>query len=125
MAFVRQLREATRSRLLEIPAGTIEPGEEPLVTARRSCTRSAGSPAGRGAGSAGSGRHPASLANTWTSSSRRRWSAGLISRSRTRNSSSVRWPAADVTALLPQIEDAKTLAGLLLYLTSRATSGAR
>ena len=37
----------------------------------------------------------------------------------------MRWPAADVTAMLPQIEDAKTLAGLLLYLTSRATSGAR
>lgn len=35
IAFVRQPREATRSHLLEIPAGTCEPGEEPLATARR------------------------------------------------------------------------------------------
>ena len=35
VAFVRQLREATRSHLLEIPAGTCEPGEEPLGTAKR------------------------------------------------------------------------------------------
>jgi len=35
VAFVRQPREATRSRLLELPAGTAEPGEEPLATAQR------------------------------------------------------------------------------------------
>ena len=35
VALVRQLREATRKRLLELPAGTAEPGEEPLATAQR------------------------------------------------------------------------------------------
>ena len=35
VALVRQLREATRMYLLELPAGTAEPGEEPLETARR------------------------------------------------------------------------------------------
>ena len=35
VALVRQLREATRKRLLELPAGTAEPGEEPLETAQR------------------------------------------------------------------------------------------
>ena len=35
LALVRQLREATRRYLLELPAGTAEPGEEPLETARR------------------------------------------------------------------------------------------
>ena len=35
LTLVRQLREATRKRLLELPAGTAEPGEEPLETARR------------------------------------------------------------------------------------------
>jgi ADP-ribose pyrophosphatase len=33
VALVRQLREATREYLLELPAGTAEPGEEPLETA--------------------------------------------------------------------------------------------
>jgi len=35
VTLVRQLREATRKRLLELPAGTAEPGEEPLETAKR------------------------------------------------------------------------------------------
>jgi ADP-ribose pyrophosphatase len=35
VTLVRQLREATRKRLLEIPAGTAEPGEQPLETAKR------------------------------------------------------------------------------------------
>ena len=35
VTLVRQLREPARKRLLELPAGTAEPGEEPLETARR------------------------------------------------------------------------------------------
>ena len=35
VTLVRQLREATRKHLLEIPAGTTEPGERPLETAKR------------------------------------------------------------------------------------------
>ena len=42
VALVRQLREATRERLLELPAGTAEPGEAPLETAKRELGRSAG-----------------------------------------------------------------------------------
>lgn len=35
LALVRQWRHATGEALLEIPAGTLEPGEGPLATARR------------------------------------------------------------------------------------------
>lgn len=35
LAVVRQWRHAAGAALLEIPAGTMEPGEEPMVTARR------------------------------------------------------------------------------------------
>ncbi len=35
VALVRQWRHATGRALLEVPAGTREPGEEPLVTAKR------------------------------------------------------------------------------------------
>jgi ADP-ribose pyrophosphatase len=35
VAMVRQWRHAAAQTLLEIPAGTLDPGEEPLVTARR------------------------------------------------------------------------------------------
>src|SRR3954469_10743048 len=35
VTLVRQLREAARKHLLELPAGTIDEGEEPLATAQR------------------------------------------------------------------------------------------
>src|SRR4029078_6294833 len=35
VALVRQLREATRTRLVELPAGKCDEGEEPLSTAQR------------------------------------------------------------------------------------------
>lgn len=42
LAMVRQWRQAAESELLEIPAGTREPGEEPLVTARRELAEECG-----------------------------------------------------------------------------------
>lgn len=35
VVLVRQFREAARKKLLELPAGVIDEGEEPLETARR------------------------------------------------------------------------------------------
>src|SRR6478609_9360449 len=35
VALVRQLREPARKELVELPAGTLEEGEEPLATAKR------------------------------------------------------------------------------------------
>src|SRR5581483_1939803 len=42
VALVRQLREATRRVLLELPAGTLEPGEDPLETAKRELAEETG-----------------------------------------------------------------------------------
>ena len=42
LAMVRQWRHATRQVLLEIPAGTLEPDEPPLQTARRELAEEAG-----------------------------------------------------------------------------------
>lgn len=42
LAVVRQWRHATGEALLEIPAGTLEPDEEPLATARRELAEEAG-----------------------------------------------------------------------------------
>jgi ADP-ribose pyrophosphatase len=46
LAMVRQWRHATGAALLEIPAGTLEPGEEPLATARRELAEEIGRAAG-------------------------------------------------------------------------------
>jgi len=63
VALVRQLREPARKRLLELPAGTLEEGEEPLAGAQRELE--------------------------------------------------------EIPQHLPELEDAKTLVGLLLFLRTR------
>lgn len=42
LALVRQWRHAAAAELLEIPAGTVEPGESPLVTAQRELAEECG-----------------------------------------------------------------------------------
>lgn len=42
LALVRQWRHAAGGALLEIPAGTLDPGEEPLATARRELAEECG-----------------------------------------------------------------------------------
>ncbi len=44
---VRQFRQAVAAELLEIPAGTLEPGETPLACARRELAEEVGRAAGR------------------------------------------------------------------------------
>jgi ADP-ribose pyrophosphatase len=116
VTLVRQLREATRKRLLELPAGTAEPGEEPLATARRELKEECGL----------SGGEWRELAAFWTTPGfcRERmhlFAAEGVERGEPAPAEDeelevVRWPVAEVRELLHEIEDAKTLAGLLLYL---------
>jgi ADP-ribose diphosphatase len=118
LALVRQLREATRKRLLELPAGTAEPGEEPLQTAQRELQEECGLTGGEWR----------ELAAFWTTPGfcRERMHVfaaegverGEASPAPDEDLEVVRWPVAEVRQRLDEIEDAKTLAGLLLYLGS-------
>jgi ADP-ribose pyrophosphatase len=122
MAFVRQLREATRGPLLEIPAGTREQGEEPLATARRELREECGLTGGEWT----------RLGGFWTTPGfSREYMHVFLAEGVERGEAApegdedlelVRRPAGDAAALMEEIEDAKTLASLLLYLTSRATT---
>ena len=125
IAFVRQLREATRSWLLEIPAGTREPGEDPLTTAKRELREECGLTGGEWS----------ELGAFWTTPGfSREYMHVFLAEGVERGEAApeadeeleiVRRPAVDGAALTEGIEDAKTLAGLFLYLTSRATRDAR
>jgi ADP-ribose pyrophosphatase len=118
VALVRQLREATRKRLLELPAGTAEPGEEPLETAKRELQEECGLTGGEWR----------ELAAFWTTPGfcRERMHVfaaegverGEASPAEDEDLELVRWPVAEIGQRLPAIEDAKTLAGLLLYLSA-------
>jgi ADP-ribose pyrophosphatase len=116
VTLVRQLREPARRRLLELPAGTAEAGEEPLATARRELQEECGL-------TGGAWRE---LAAFWTTPGfcRERMHLfaaegvvqGEASPAEDEELEVVRWPVAEIAARLGEIEDAKTLAGLLLFL---------
>jgi ADP-ribose pyrophosphatase len=118
VTLVRQLREATRERLLELPAGTAEPGEVPLETARRELHEECGLTGGEWR----------ELAAFWTTPgfSRERmhlFAAEGVARGEPAPEEDeelelVRWRVTEIRDRLPEIEDAKTLAGLLLYLAT-------
>jgi ADP-ribose pyrophosphatase len=116
VTLVRQLREPARKRLLELPAGTAEPGEAPLETARRELQEECGLTGGEWC----------ELAAFWTTPGfcRERMHVfaaegverGEASPAADEELELVRWPLAEVGERLPEIEDAKSIAGLLLYL---------
>ena len=118
VTLVRQLREATRKYLLELPAGTAEPGEEPLETAKRELQEECGLTGGEWR----------ELAAFWTTPGfcRERMHVfaaegvehGKASPADDEDLELVRWPVAEIGQRLYEIEDAKTLAGLLLYLAT-------
>ncbi len=118
VALVRQLREATRERLLELPAGTAEPGEAPLETAKRELREECGLTGGEWR----------ELAAFWTTPGFCRERMHLFAAEGvTRGESApeedeelelVRWRVTEIRERLHEIEDAKTLAGLLLYLAT-------
>jgi ADP-ribose pyrophosphatase len=118
LAFVRQPREATRGRLLEIPAGTREPGEEPLATARRELQEECGLTGGEWT----------RLGGFWTTPGFTREYMDVFLADGVEHGESAPEADEDIElVLMPlsaigEIEDAKSLAALYLYLTSRATT---
>jgi ADP-ribose diphosphatase len=116
VTLVRQLREPARRCLLELPAGTAEPGEEPLETARRELQEECGLTGGEWR----------ELAAFWTTPGfcRERMhlfaaegvERGEASPAADEDLELVRWPVTEAAVRLREIEDAKTLVGLLLYL---------
>lgn len=121
VTLVRQLREATRKHLLELPAGTAEEGEKPLETARRELQEECGLTGGVWR----------ELAAFWTTPGFCRERMHLFAAEGVAHGDPspdadedlelVRWPVAEIEERLPEIEDAKTMTGLLLYLRTLAT----
>jgi ADP-ribose pyrophosphatase len=119
VVFVRQRRVAINGTLLELPAGLIDEGEEPLWSAQRELREETGLHGGNWR----------ELASFWTS-------PGFVNERVTvfvadgvaegepepdegEELEVVRWTLSEVEARMYELEDATTLIGLLLYLRER------
>ncbi len=119
VTLVRQLREATGGELLELPAGTLEPGESPLRTARRELAEETGLTGGEWREAASFWTTPGFCRERMTVFFAEGVEAGEASPDEDESFELVRWPVDEIAGRLGEIEDAKSLAGLLLYLRER------
>jgi ADP-ribose pyrophosphatase len=124
VTLVRQLREATRGELVELPAGTCKPGESALETARRELAEETGLRGGEWRQAAAFWTTPGFTRERMTLFFVEGVKAGDAAPDDDESFELVRWPISEIGARLDEIEDAKTLAGLLLYLRDRSGSAA-
>jgi ADP-ribose pyrophosphatase len=116
VTLVRQRREAARKELVELPAGTLEEGESPLESARRELEEETGL-------TGGDWRELTSFFTTpgFCRERMHLFFARDLERGEARPEADeafelVRWRVEEIDQHLDEIEDAKTLVGLLLYL---------
>jgi ADP-ribose pyrophosphatase len=117
---VRQLHEAAQRQLVELPAGARDPGEEPLAAAKRELREECGLTGGEWR----------ELGAFWTTPGFCREymhlyvaegvKTGVADPDEDEEIEIVHWHVDELAAKLGEIEDAKTLAGLLLFLHLRS-----
>ena len=116
ITLVRQRREAARQNLLELPAGTLEEGEQPLESAKRELEEETGLTGGTWRKLGGFWTTPGFCREYMHLFAAEDVEPGEAKPEADEELEIVRWNVRDIPSRLDEIEDAKTLAGLLLYL---------
>jgi ADP-ribose pyrophosphatase len=120
VTLVRQRREAVRKELLELPAGTVEAGEEPLETARRELAEETGLSGGEWRAVQAFYTTPGFCREEMHLFFAEQVERGEATPADDESLELVRWPVGELAEHLHELEDAKTLAGLLLYLRANS-----
>jgi ADP-ribose pyrophosphatase len=121
VVLVRQLREAARGELLELPAGGLEPGEEPAATARRELREETGLHGGRWRELAAFYTTPGFCRERMHLFLAEGVEEGEPEPAADEGLEVVRVPVEELERRLSELEDAKTIAGVLLFLRGRAS----
>ena len=116
VTLVRQDRAGAGGPLLELPAGNVEEGEPPVESAKRELAEETGLHGGTWTEVASFFSTPGYCDERIHLFLARGLEPGEASPEGTEDIELVRVPLAEAAALLPEIEDAKTLAGLLIML---------
>lgn len=117
---VRQPREAVERRVLEIPAGKLEPGEDPLDCARRELTEEVGVRAEHWESLGRILMAPAILTEVIHLFVATDLSPASAPGDPDEDIEIVRRPLTDLDALLEELEDAKSIVGLARYAGRRS-----
>jgi ADP-ribose pyrophosphatase len=113
------LREPARKRLLELPAGTLEEGEQPLESAKRELAEEVGLHGGRWRELGAFFTTPGFCNERMHVFLAEDVEHGEASPEEDEDVEVVRWRIDEIEHHLPELEDAKTITGLLLYLRTR------
>jgi ADP-ribose pyrophosphatase len=116
VTLVRQSREPARKKLVELPAGTLEEGEAPLDSARRELDEETGLTGGDWREAASFFTTPGFCRERMHLFFAENLDRGEPTPAEEEDIELVRWPVDELERHLGEIEDAKTLVGLLLYL---------
>jgi len=115
VVLVQQYREPARKQLLELPAGVREEGEQPLETAQRELREECGLHGGEWREVAGAWTTPGFVREHLTLFIATGLEEGAADPDDGEDVQIVRRPVSEIPQLLGEIDDLKTLAGLLLY----------
>jgi ADP-ribose pyrophosphatase len=113
---VRQRREAVRKELLELPAGLVEQGEDPLDAAKRELREECGLRGGTWRELGAFYTSPGFTDERIVVFGAEGLEQGEPDPDEGENVSVVHWRTDEIAKRLGELEDAKTIAGLLLYL---------
>jgi ADP-ribose pyrophosphatase len=115
LVLVEQYREPARKKLLELPAGVREAGEEPLETAQRELKEECGLHGGEWEEIAYAWTTPGFVREEMTLFLATGLDEGEADPDEGEDVKVVRRPLSELPQLIRETEDMKTLAGLLLY----------